>query len=160
VRTKLPHYTLPAFPLLALLIGRRYDQLRLSRKLATSVAIIYLLIALILPPLVAPLFPSQALARKSAVALRPEMEFAAADYYEPSLVWYFRKHIGGFMTTLKARNAAAYMEQPGPRFIVLSEKTRAKIFPQPDPQWKIFRTRGINIARTERLELVLLLKPQ
>ena len=33
VQTKLPHYTLPAFPLLALLVARRFESLRLARAL-------------------------------------------------------------------------------------------------------------------------------
>src|SRR4029078_6191402 len=33
VQTKLPHYTLPAFPLLALLVARRFEPLRLFRAL-------------------------------------------------------------------------------------------------------------------------------
>src|SRR5438067_4061883 len=46
VQTKLPHYTLPAFPLLALLVARRFESLRLSRALPVAATMVYLAIAL------------------------------------------------------------------------------------------------------------------
>src|SRR5205085_9227983 len=50
VQTKLPHYTLPAFPLLALLVARRFDSLRLSGALPIAMTAAYLAIALFLSP--------------------------------------------------------------------------------------------------------------
>src|SRR5690242_17797219 len=62
VQTKLPHYTLPAFPLLALLLARRFDSLRLSKALPVAMTAVYLIVALLLSPLCARFFPSHTLA--------------------------------------------------------------------------------------------------
>src|SRR5207253_316222 len=63
VQTKLPHYTLPAFPLLALLIARRFESLRLGRALPIVMTAVYLAIALLVSPFLARFFPGYNLAR-------------------------------------------------------------------------------------------------
>jgi 4-amino-4-deoxy-L-arabinose transferase-like glycosyltransferase len=160
VKTKLPHYTLPAFPLLALLMARRTDQLRLSRALVSMTLVVLFLIALVTPPLFARFFPSYVLARMSRAELRPEMEFAAVNYTEPSLVWYFRSEISGFTTPLKSKDAAGYLEKPGPRFLILPSNQVTQFFPQLVVSWRTYRTRGWNIAKGERVDVTMLLKPQ
>ena len=159
-KTKLPHYTLPAFPLLALLLARRFDSLRLSRKLVISTAIVYLVVALFVTPALRRFFPSYTLARESRGDLKPEMEFGAIDYNEPSLIWYFRDRIRGFMTTLKPKDAVSYMAKPGARFVVLPSKTAAVLFPNPEPSWRRHRVTGFNAAKGQRADLTLFLKPQ
>jgi 4-amino-4-deoxy-L-arabinose transferase-like glycosyltransferase len=63
VKTKLPHYTLPAFPLLAILLARQWVQRETTRFkwIAITTALILGLIALIVPPIVARSFPAYAL---------------------------------------------------------------------------------------------------
>src|SRR5207302_5220565 len=58
VQTKLPHYTLPAFSLLALLVARRFESLRPARALPIATTAVYLAIALFLSPFLAKFFPS------------------------------------------------------------------------------------------------------
>src|SRR5207249_1179088 len=65
LQTKLPHYTLPAFPLLALLVARRFEFLRLSRALSIAMTAVYLAVALFVTPFLARFFPSYNLARDS-----------------------------------------------------------------------------------------------
>src|SRR4030095_12431220 len=93
VKTKLPHYTLPAFPLLALLLARRLaaeNAARFFRNCVLASASAYLAIALVVPPFLSCFFPAYQLFQKSRDSLRPNMEFGALDFNEPSLVWYFR----------------------------------------------------------------------
>jgi 4-amino-4-deoxy-L-arabinose transferase-like glycosyltransferase len=160
VKTKLPHYTLPAFPLLALLMAKRAEQLRLSRVLAWSTAVTFLFISLIIPPIFSRFVPSYNLVQSSLLDLRPNMEFGAVDYTEPSLVWYFRQHISGFMTPLKAKEAADYLEKPGPRFVILPTNSVTRFFPEPDAHWYRYRSRGWNAAKGERVDVTMLLKLQ
>ena len=160
VKTKLPHYTLPAFPLIALLLARRFEVLRLSRSVAVWSASVYLLIALLATPFLAQFFPSYTLARESSRDLTPKMEFGAVDYTEPSLVWYFRARVRGFMTTLKRKDAVHYMNESGPRFTVLPTELVMEIFPNPDPSWRIYRSSGFNIPKGQRVDLTMLLKPE
>ncbi len=160
VKTKLPHYTLPAFPLLALLMARRAERLRNSRVLVAATAATLLLVALAVPPIFAKLVPSYALAKQSRAELRPEMEFAAIEYTEPSLVWYFRRSVSGFMTPLKKRDAAEYLRKPGGRFLIVPTASVTQIFPRLEPSWRSYQARGWNMAKGERVDVTMLLKPQ
>ncbi|PYM00933.1 MAG: hypothetical protein DMF13_09170 [Verrucomicrobia bacterium] len=160
VQTKLPHYTLPAFPLLALLVARRFESLRFARALPIAATAVYLAIALFLSPFLARFFPTYNLARDSRPNLKPEMEFGAVDFTEPSLVWYFRDKVGGFMTALKHKDANEFMGRGGSRFIVLPTASVAEIFPNIDPSWRSYHTKGFNIPKGRRADLTMLLKPE
>ncbi|MGA7274573.1 MAG: glycosyltransferase family 39 protein, partial [Candidatus Udaeobacter sp.] len=104
IKTKLPHYTLPAFPLLALLLARHWQEATIAnserlrergrRSLFKAIAVvsacISVAIALVIPPMVARLFPAYQLFQESRASLQPNMQFASLEFEEPSLVWYFR----------------------------------------------------------------------
>jgi hypothetical protein len=160
VQTKLPHYTLPAFPLLALLVARRFESLRFARALPMAATAVYLTIALFLTPFLAKFFPSYNLAHVSRADLKLEMEFGAVDFTEPSLVWYFRDKVRGFMTPLKHKDANEFMGRGGSRFIVLPTASVTKIFPNIDPSWHSYRTSGFNVPKGRRVDLTMLLKPE
>src|SRR5207248_1110222 len=86
IKTKLPHYTLPAFPLLSLLLARHLiDHRQFLKRCAIVTASIYLVIALVVTPPAARAFPAAQLFRQTRDQLRPEMEFGAVDFQEPSL---------------------------------------------------------------------------
>jgi 4-amino-4-deoxy-L-arabinose transferase-like glycosyltransferase len=158
VQTKLPHYTLPAFPLLALLVARRFEPLTLARALPIVMTAVYLAIALFVSPFLTRFFPSYVLARDSRPSLKPEMEFGAVEFTEPSLVWYCRDRIHGFMTPLKRKDASAFMSRSGSRFIVLPTASATEIFPNGDASWRSYRAIGFNIPKGQRVDLTMLLK--
>ena len=161
IKTKLPHYTLPAFPLLSLLLARHcVANERFWKRSAIVTACVYLAIALVAAPFAAQFFPAAQLFRQSRDHLRPEMEFGAVEYNEPSLVWYFRSRVKGWMTMLDADNAAQFMEKGGPRFVILPTKLATNIFPNPPSTWKTFSMRGFNIAKGRHVDLTLMLKPE
>ena len=160
VQTKLPHYTLPAFPLLALLVARRFDSLRLSKSLPIAMSAIYMAVALLVTPFLAKLFPSYTLARDSRPNLKPEMEFGAIDFTEPSLVWYFRHRIHGFMTPLRRKEAAEFMSRPGARFVVLPTKVVSETFPNTDASWRSYHEIGFNVAKGQNVDVTMLLKTE
>jgi 4-amino-4-deoxy-L-arabinose transferase-like glycosyltransferase len=162
VATKLPHYTLPAFPFLALLLthftfssGR---PLKLLTLLSAGTAAAALACALFLFPLAARTFPAAELARQSAPWLTPEMEFASVDFNEPSLVWAFRKYVSGWHHALSAEEAEKFMRKPGPRFCVLPASWVDRTFPGKDPDRKIFQHTGIDPAKGKRVDLTMLVK--
>jgi 4-amino-4-deoxy-L-arabinose transferase-like glycosyltransferase len=159
VKTKLPHYTLPAFPLLALLVARHVASERFVKTAAIASSCIYLAIALIAAPFGARFFPAKQLYLQARDFLKPDMEFGAVDYQEPSLVWYFRSSAKGWMTPLNQKNAADFMAKAGPRFIVLPNAIATNTFPNSPTNWKMFSTDGFNIAKGRRAELTLVLKP-
>ena len=160
VQTKLPHYTLPAVPLLALLVARRFDSLRLGKSIPIAMSAIYVAVALLVTPFLAKLFPSYTLARDSRPNLKPEMEFGAVEFTEPSLVWYFRDRIHGFMTPLKRKEAAEFMSQPGARFVVLPTKVVSETFPNIGASWPSYHEIGFNVAKGQKADLTMLLKTE
>ena len=160
IKTKLPHYTLPAFPLLALLVSRHIESERFLKSAATFAICLYLALAFAAAPFAAQFFPAAQLSRQAGNELRPEMEFGAVEFQEPSLVWYFRSRVKGWMTPLKPKNAAEFMQKDGARFVVLPSSDLSKTFSDLPPTWKIFPTSGFNIAKGKQIDLTLVLKPE
>jgi 4-amino-4-deoxy-L-arabinose transferase-like glycosyltransferase len=160
IKTKLPHYTLPAFPLMALLLARHIASEGFVKTAAIAVGCIYLAIALFAAPFAARLFPGKQLYLQARDSLKPEMEFGAVAYQEPSLVWYFRSRVRGWMMPLSARAAADFMQKTGPRFIILPTETADDAFPNLPASWKAFSASGFNIAKGKKVDLMLVLKPE
>lgn len=162
IKTKLPHYTLPALPLIALLLGQRLateNSMRFFRNCAVGSALAYFTIALVVPPLVARFFPTYELFRQSREYLRADMEFGAVSFTEPGLVWYFRSRVHGFLAPLNNRRAPDFMAQTGPRFVIVPTSLATKLVSNHPEDRKMFSTRGFNIAKGEHVELTLVLKP-
>jgi 4-amino-4-deoxy-L-arabinose transferase-like glycosyltransferase len=160
IKTKLPHYTLPAFPLLSLLLARHLiDHRQFLKRCVIVAALIYLVVALFVAPSAARVFPAAQLLRQTRDQLRPEMEFGAVDFQEPSLVWYFRSRVKGWMTPLNSARAAQFMEKEGARFVILPTTLVTKTFPDLPATWKSFTTRGFNVAKGKDVDLTLVLKP-
>jgi 4-amino-4-deoxy-L-arabinose transferase-like glycosyltransferase len=167
IKTKLPHYTLPAFGMLALLVARHWEpeaaagnDRSLFKTIAVTTACVWIAIALLVPPAVARFFPAYQLFQQSRTSLQPDTQFAAVEFEEPSLVWYFRSRVKGFLTSLNKRRAVEFMNQPGPRFVVLPMTTAGSVFANPPADWKFFTTSGFNIAKGRRVDLTLVLKPE
>jgi 4-amino-4-deoxy-L-arabinose transferase-like glycosyltransferase len=167
VATKLPHYTLPAFPLLALLLARHWQGVAairnrgsLFRAIAIGAACVWVAIALVVPPLVARLFPAYQLFQESSTNLQPTTQFASVEFEEPSLVWYFRGRLQGFLTPLNKKNAVDFMSIPGSRFVIMPTSLVQTLFPNHPQAWRSFSTRGFNIAKGKHVDLTLVLKPE
>jgi 4-amino-4-deoxy-L-arabinose transferase-like glycosyltransferase len=167
VSTKLPHYTLPAFPLLALLLARHWHQTAAdgSRRsqfasIAVAIACVWISVALVVPPMLARFFPAHQLFQVSRESLQPNMQFAAVEFQEPSLVWYFRSRIQGFLTPLNKHRAAEFMSGTGPRFIALRTPVAGELFANPPQRWRFFTVSGFNVAKGKRVDLTLVLKSE
>jgi 4-amino-4-deoxy-L-arabinose transferase-like glycosyltransferase len=167
VSTKLPHYTLPAFPLLALLLARHWHQgsaVESRRSLFTTIAVptacVWIAVALAVPAMVARFFPAYQLFQVSRASLQPNMQLAAVEFQEPSLVWYFRSRVQGFLTPLNKRRAAEFMSGPDPRFIVLPTPLAGELFANPPRNWRLFTVSGFNVAKGKRVDLMLVLKSE
>jgi hypothetical protein len=162
VKTKLPHYTLPAYPLLALLLARALAEAENGGRFVRRAAITGAAVALIFvcaTPIMAQYFPSKQLVAKARADLTREMEFGAVDYKEPSLVWYARKHVDGFMSDLDDDAVQPFMEKPGARFVVLPTRMVAQLYPTLPAGWKTHRAEGINTANFKRVDITMIIKP-
>ena len=162
VKTKLPHYTLPAFPLLSLLLARHLSELRGFPRFAPRTAAIACAVslgaALIAFPLLAPTFPSAQLYKMSRNDLLPEMDFANVDYAEPSVVWYFRSRVHGFFRGLNPDQVEKFMNFPGPRFVIVPTSVAEALSAKLSPTWKTYRARGFTIVKGRPTDLTLILK--
>src|SRR5947207_12692849 len=167
VSTKLPHYTLPAFPLLALLLARHWHQTAAdgSRRsqfasIAIAIACVWISVALVVPPMLARFFPAHQLFQVSRESLQPNMQFAAVEFQEPSLVWYFRSRVQGFLMPLNKHRAAEFMSAADPRLIVLPTSVAGELFANPPKRWRFFTVSGFNVAKGKRVDLTLVLKSE
>ncbi|MFL6527486.1 MAG: ArnT family glycosyltransferase [Chthoniobacterales bacterium] len=159
VKTKLIHYTLPAFPLLALLMARHLASRRFFQIASFATATACLVVALFVFPIIGPEFPSAELFKMAGHDVPPEMEIGAVDYTEPSLVWYFRGRTHGWLTKLDPATVQIFMQARGARCVVLSTSLAQKLYPELPPTWKRYTTSGINFVHGNRAQLTLLLKP-
>jgi 4-amino-4-deoxy-L-arabinose transferase-like glycosyltransferase len=167
VSTKLPHYTLPAFPLLALLLARHWQGAATVknhgssfRTIAASAACIWIAMALVVPLLVARFFPAYQLFRESRAYLQTNMQFASVEFEEPSIVWYFRARVQGFLTRLNRKKAVDFMSTPGPRFVIVPTPLVPTLFPNRPQAWRYFPTHGFNIPKGKQIDLALVLKSE
>ncbi|MDQ3117058.1 MAG: glycosyltransferase family 39 protein [Verrucomicrobiota bacterium] len=172
VKTKLPHYILPAFPLLALLLARHWlnagARESTLRRWSLGTATVLLAVALIGFPLISPLFPSTVLFKKAEPYLQPEMDFAAYDFDAPSLVWNFRSRVRGFLhynrkgnrdvSTLQPDQVLPFLASPGPHFVVLPSALADRLYPTLPNGYRKFSTRGFDIAKGRWIELTLIMK--
>ena len=159
-RTKLPHYTLPAFPYMALLMAGWWsgEREKTCRRAAGWMAAGGLALGLAVFPVASRFFVSQRLYEVAAPWLTPRMELATVAYQEPSLVWLFRKKIDGFDTSINWKVADAWMQQPGPRVCVMPVDQLDKAFRRLDPAWKVVEARGLKVANARRAQLAAVIK--
>lgn len=161
VKTKLPHYTLPAFPLLALLLARHLFVVateRFARRVAIGAGVASLAVSFIAFPFLAPTFPSAELYKMARNDLRPEMDFANIDYAEPSVVWYFRSRCHGFFRGLLPNQLEEFMAVPGPRFAIVPTSVAEAYASKIPPNWKTYRAKGFTIVKGRPTDLTLILK--
>ncbi|MEY5026897.1 MAG: Undecaprenyl phosphate-alpha-4-amino-4-deoxy-L-arabinose arabinosyl transferase [Verrucomicrobiota bacterium] len=154
-RTKLPHYTLPAFPFLCLLLSlwwRKAMPAKRFRKIAWTTGILFAA----LPLIVFPLIPSLSVSESAVAAARPLLHqstpVALVDYQEPSLIWGLRKAVRGFVEILSEADVERWMAQPGERLCILTTPAAQKI----QGPWIRTPVEGFNFAKGRRVSLTLL----
>jgi hypothetical protein len=143
LQTKLPHYTLPAFPLIAILVGRTIHESRFRNIVAVSAVATYLLIALVGFQWIAPYFPSKSIFERIAEHLTASTRTASIGYDEPSLSWYLRYRTQTFHQSLAPSELSNFMHQPGPALCVISADQVVEI----DPSWQKTSVTGYDFSR-------------
>jgi 4-amino-4-deoxy-L-arabinose transferase-like glycosyltransferase len=162
-RTKLPHYTLPAFPFLSLLLAQWWPEKlgpRTFQIAAAFSAAAGLLLATLGFPTAQRLFISAQIAHTVSPWLQPGMAFASVDYHEPSIVWSLRSQLKNFHEPIKERDALRWMSQPGSRLLILPSSTAQKLFPQIPPHWHHATTEGWHLVKGRKITLTALAKPE
>lgn len=145
IQTKLPHYVLPAYPMLAILVARQAAESQWRRCILGSALVLYLLIALVGFPAIEPEFLSKSIARTALPLISAETRTASLNYDEQSLIWYLRAKTRPFHRRLNSANFSDFMNQPGSTLCVVNKESIDQIHLNPD--WKIFEVSGHNFAR-------------
>src|SRR5207247_2809559 len=131
-----------------LLLARHWQEAAIANRRslfkATAIvsACVLVAIALVIPPMVARLFPAYQLFQESRASLQPNLQFASVEVEEPRLVWYFRSRVKGFLTPLNRRRAPEFMTAPGSRFVVLPTPAAGTLFATGASDWQPFSTSG------------------
>ena len=145
IQTKLPHYTLPAFPLLAILVAKQLTSNVPARWLAVASGALYLFVSSIGFGVVAPYFPSKTAYESVKAALTPESRVAFASYDEQSLIWYFRYTVKPFLVHISPSEVAHFMTSSPSAVCVLTKTELGQI--SVDPAWKQTEIKGFDFAR-------------
>jgi 4-amino-4-deoxy-L-arabinose transferase-like glycosyltransferase len=145
IQTKLPHYVLPAYPALAILVARQIEPIRWKPIILGVTLLIYLTIAMIGFRLIEPQFLSKKIAQETLPLVPAETRSASIHYDEQSLIWYLRAKLRPFPLRLDPDKFADFMNQPGPALCVIDAKSLSEIRIQSD--WRVFRNSGNNFAR-------------
>jgi 4-amino-4-deoxy-L-arabinose transferase-like glycosyltransferase len=145
IQTKLPHYTLPAFPLLAILTAKHLNSLVRARFLAGATVALYALVSLIGFTWVAPYFPSKAAYEAVKLSLIAESRVGYTGYDEQSLIWYFRYSVKPFLVHLSPPQVADFLASTPSGVCVVTKSDLAQI--PIDPGWKQIPISGFDFAR-------------
>lgn len=161
-RTKLPHYILPAFPFLALLLARWWREKRSTQlfwRTANWTAAVLALVLLVFPPIVAKSTPSWQLYQAARSTLPAGTAWGAIGYREPSLVWYFRHTLHGWMEPLDDDELTEWMNQPGPRAVILPTELARRSYPETPAGWQHWKADGWHLTKGKRTSITLLYRP-
>lgn len=162
-RTKLPHYTLPAFPFMALWMAHSLEASgHLSRatfrRTLTGMVAFVLVLCWIGFPLLAPHFASRHLYQATLPHLQPTMDYATADYEEPSMVWEFRGTLDSYLDRVPPDEARGWIEGRDFAVLVGRRATLEELVANPPPGVQVIEARGLNMAKFKPVELVALIK--
>ena len=163
VRTKLPHYILPAFPCLAIWLAKLagdglLPHLQVARY-ATWMAVLIVGGTLALGLTLSPLFVSHELFERSRSQLQPDMRIGTVQYSEPSLVWEFRRVLTNSVENLEPSAAMQFIRDEHPAVLVMPTafyETNRDRWPT---HLTVVQARGINLANCSRLDLTALIHP-
>ena len=163
VRTKLPHYTLPAFPCLAIWLARLAGEGLLPGlkvvRVACLMAVVIVGAVLGLGLTLSPLFVNHALFEKARAHLQPGMRLANVQYTEPGVVWEFRQVITNHMENLEAADAIHFMRQQYPAVLIMPTsfyETNQQRWPD---DLMVVQALGYNLSKRSRVALTALIHP-
>lgn len=163
VRTKLPHYTLPAFPAIAIWLAREADRGAIASLKTARWAVIMAIfvIAVTTAGFLAarPEFVSRRLFEEAKPFLKPEMKFAAVEYDEPSLVWEFRGVVTNYMETFDTSKAGDFLRQKNPFVLIVPTSFCETNLALLTTNMTLVQSRGINVVNGKRIDVTAVIRP-
>jgi hypothetical protein len=162
VRTKLPHYTIPAFPCLALWLALqlRADENSFAwfRTRFAAMAVFILLLALGFTTVAKSYLLTENLWRAVQPEVRADTKVGCFGYTESSLVWKFRSVITNTVVLGEEKNARDFLTNTPPFILVLPTKDVAALG---NPNGRQIRVHGLDMVKVRNWDLTAIVcQPQ
>jgi 4-amino-4-deoxy-L-arabinose transferase-like glycosyltransferase len=162
VRTKLPHYTLPAFPCLSFWLARwltrREGYETWAARCATSMSAFALVLTLAGFMAARPFFATAGLWRQVQPIARPDMALGVVEFDEPSVVWEFRSVLTNRMEELLPWDAPGFLKRNQPLVLILPTQQITNLPPALLTNAVAIHAVGLNTARFKQVDLTALVK--
>ncbi len=159
VKTKLPHYTMPAFPLIAFWLARQISSdskisLWFTRRLALMVVVI-LTLTVGGFGFARSHFLTQNLWNATKSYVKPETKIGCFGFIEPSLVWKFRAVTTNYVTLGDVKQAEDFLTNAPPFILVVPTETLAKLS---DTNGLQFSVSGLDVVKFKNRNLTAIVK--
>ena len=159
VKTKLPHYTMPAFPLIALWLARQIagepKTPAVFAKTLTVMVIVILALTLGLFSYARGHLLTQSLWEATRQQMKPETRVGCFGYVEPSLVWKFRSVATNTITLGSVEQAKDFLTNASPLILVLPTADLAKL---PDTNGLQFSVHGLDLVKFKNKDLTAIVR--
>ena len=159
VKTKLPHYTMPAFPCLALWLARQISSEEKSfawmQKRLVTIAVFILVLTLAGFPLLTRHLLTERLWNQLQPQVRPETKIACLGYVEPSLVWKFRSVSTNMVVLGEVNQARDFLTNPPPYILVVPTKNLAEV---PNTNGLQVEVHGLDMVKFKNWELTAIVR--
>jgi 4-amino-4-deoxy-L-arabinose transferase-like glycosyltransferase len=160
VKTKLPHYTMPAFPLIALWlarqIGKENDALRWFGKRFAAMTLFILALTLVGFPILKSHLLTEHLWQELQPHIRPETRIGSFGYTEPSQVWRFRSVTTNKVTLGGVEQAKHFLTNAPPFILILPTSELAKL---PDTNGLLISIHGLDMVKFKNWDLTAIVRP-
>ena len=160
VKTKLPHYTMPAFPCLALWLALQlrsdknsfaWFQLRFAVMVVVILVLMFGLGSVAKNHLLTP-----ELWRAAQPYIKPETKLGSFGYTEPSLPWKFRSVATNLLVLdTTEKDAKNFLTNTPPFILILPTKDVASL---PDANGLQLQVHGLNLGRSRMMDLTVIVK--
>jgi 4-amino-4-deoxy-L-arabinose transferase-like glycosyltransferase len=145
VKTKLPHYTMPAFPLISFWLARQISGDKKTSLWFTRRLILMTGVTLIITiggfAYARNHILSQKLWNEVQTRVTPETKVGCFGFTEPSLVWKFRAVTTNYVTLGEMRSLKDFLTNSSPLLIVIPTESLTNL---PDTNGIIARVRGLD----------------
>lgn len=162
-RTKLPHYTYPAFPLLALLLAGQWFAARRPtvalRRWTLAIVAVNTVAGLAVAPIAGSMMQPARIWREVEPLLKPETQCGLVKFTEPSAIWYFRSKLKPHTVKLRTDAAMDFLTTDVPRVVIIPTAVADAITSPGVSAFRLLDSGGWGIVPKVRLKLTILANP-
>lgn len=159
VKTKLPHYTMPAFPIIALWLARQIGgEPNISAwtgKRLVAMTVFILVLTLGVFTFAEKHLLTENLWHTTRPYIRPETKIGCFGYTEPSQVWRFRSVVTNDVTLGGVKEAASFLTNSPPFILVLPTGDLAKL---PDTNGLLLQVHGLDLVKFRNRDLTAIMR--